>query len=260
MGENPAIRNQERAALQFGLDLGLSLIDTAEMYGEGLAEELIGEAIGNRREQVFLVSKIYPHHASRKGVRAACERSLRRLRTDYLDLYLLHWPGTIPLADTLEGFAALKAEGLIRDYGISNFDIAELQTAQGLTGGDAIVTNQVLYNLAQRGIEWDLLPHCRARGISIMAYSPIEHAARDQSVLLGNSVLAKVAERHGATPAQIALAWLLQQGVVVIPKASRQEHIRENRQALDLELSPEDLQDLDQAFPPPQKKCQLAIR
>ena len=180
MAEDPVKRSTEIAALQLGLDLGMSLIDTAEMYGEGAAEELIGEAIKGRRAEVFLVSKVYPHNATRQGAIQACERSLRRLRTDYLDCYLLHWRGQVPLAETLEAFQSLKKSGAIRDYGVSNFDVDDMEEAVALAGGSEIVTNQVLYYLEHRGIEWDLLPWCRERGMPIMAYSPIGHSSREQ--------------------------------------------------------------------------------
>jgi diketogulonate reductase-like aldo/keto reductase len=261
MGEERAARAAEVAALRLGLELGLNLIDTAEMYGEGGAEEVVGEAIDGRREQVFLVSKVYPHHADRAGVRAACERSLRRLRTDYLDLYLLHWRGGVPLEETLEAFEALRSEGKIRDYGVSNFDLDDMQEAQLLPQGVRIATDQVLYNLAERGIEWDLLPWCRALGMPVMAYSPLESASGEQRALLANPALVEVARRHGATPAQVALAWLLrQEGVVAIPKAVRPEHVRANRAALDIVLEAEDLVRLDAGFPPPRGPEPLAMR
>lgn len=260
MAENPAKREVEIAALRLGLDLGMSLIDTAEMYGEGAAEELIGEAIAGRRAEVFLVSKVYPHNATRSGVVEACERSLRRLKTDYLDLYLLHWRGTVPLGETFAAFQALRESGKIRDHGVSNFDKHDMEEATLLPSGDEIVTDQVLYNLAHRGIEWDLLPWCRERGTVIMAYSPIEHASDGQSAFLTNPVLKRIATRHQATPAQIALAWLLQQNVVAIPKASKLEHVRENRGALEITLTEKDLKELDLAFPSPRRKVPLAMR
>jgi diketogulonate reductase-like aldo/keto reductase len=261
MGENRAKRQAEIAVLRLGLDLGLTLIDTAEMYGEGGAEEVIGDAIWGRRSEVFLVSKVYPHNATRRGAVEACDRSLRRLKTDYLDLYLLHWRGSVPLKETLEAFQALKGAGKIRDYGVSNFDQDDMEEALALPGGNEIVTDQVLYNLKHRGIEWDLLPWCRERGIPIMAYSPIEHSPKEQRGMLGNPHLIRVATRHKATPAQVALAWLLQQeGIVAIPKASNAAHIGENREALDLTLTDEDLREPDRAFPPPQNKIPLAIR
>uniref|UniRef100_B8HNW7 Aldo/keto reductase n=1 Tax=Cyanothece sp. (strain PCC 7425 / ATCC 29141) TaxID=395961 RepID=B8HNW7_CYAP4 len=247
MGERSTHRSQEVRALKHGLDLGMTLIDTAEMYGEGEAETIIAEAIADRREAVFLVSKVYPFNASRQGTIAACERSLRRLKTDYLDLYLLHWPGSIPLTDTLAAFEELKQAGKIRAYGVSNFDQAEMATAVSLAGGETIATNQVLYNLGRRGIEWDLLPWCRQHRIPIMAYSPVE-----QGRLLGHPTLKSLAQKRGVTPAQIAIAWLLQQpDVIVIPKASSIAHLEENLAALQLQLDDEELKVLDAAFPPP---------
>ncbi|BAY80751.1 aldo/keto reductase [Calothrix parasitica NIES-267] len=256
MGEDSSQKDAEIAALRLGLDMGMTLIDTAEMYGEGGAEEVVGKAIKNRREEVYLVSKVYPHNASRKGTVAACERSLKRLKTDCIDLYLLHWRSSIPLSETLEAFESLKQAGKIRDYGVSNFDASDMKKAIDLPNGKQIATNQVLYNLARRGIEWDLLPWCNQHDIPIMAYSPIE-----QKGILNNSVLKAVASRHNATPAQIALAWLLQQqGIIAIPKASNPEHVKENSAALDIELTQEDLSELDKAFPPPNRKMSLAIR
>jgi diketogulonate reductase-like aldo/keto reductase len=261
MGEDPAARAAEVAALRLGMDLGMGLIDSAEMYGEGGAEEVVGEAVAGRRDEVFLVSKVYPHNASRAGVRAACERSLRRLRTDYLDLYLLHWRGSVPLGETLDAFETLRAQGKIRDYGVSNFDLDDMREAAGLPDGARVATDQVLYNLAERGIEWDLLPWCRARGMPVIAYSPLESATREQRALLANPALVEVARRHGATPAQVALAWLLhQEGVVVIPKAVRAEHVRANRAALDIRLDADDLARLDAGFPPPGRRRPLAMR
>jgi len=255
MGEDPAKRKDEVAALRLGLDLGMTLIDTAEMYGEGGAEEVVGEAIAGRRDEVFLVSKVYPHNATRKGAVAACERSLKRLKTDYLNLYLLHWIGSVPVAETLEAFQQLKRDGKILDYGVSNFDKDDIEEAFVLPGGSEIVTDQVLYNLQHRGIEWDLLPWCREHGMPIMAYSPIQ-----QGKMLKNKQLSLVASRQGATAAQVALAWLLgRDGVVVIPKASNPAHVRENRAALDLKLTEEDLAELDRAFPPPRRKTELAM-
>ncbi|MFL6675261.1 MAG: aldo/keto reductase [Massilia sp.] len=261
MGEDPGQREREIAALRLGMDLGMTLIDTAEMYGEGGAEEVLGAAIAGRREQVFLVSKVYPHNASRAGVRAACERSLRRLGTDCLDLYLLHWRGAVPLAETLEGFEALVREGKIRDYGVSNFDLDDMQEAAALPGGAGVAANQVLYNLARRGIEVDLLPWCRQRRIPVMAYSPLESSPAEQAGLLRKPGLQAVAQRHGVSPAQVALAWLLhQEGVAVIPKAVQPQHVRENRAAIDIVLTAQDLGALDAAFPRPQRKVPLAMR
>ncbi|RIA55396.1 aldo/keto reductase [Dichotomicrobium thermohalophilum] len=255
MGDDSRQRDDEIQALRLGLDLGMSLIDTAEMYGGGAAEELVGEAIAGRRDRVFLVSKVLPSNASKKGVISACERSLRRLGTDRLDLYLLHWRGGTPLAETLEGFAALTEAGKIRHWGVSNFDVADMDELLSLPGGSAVQTNQVLYNLMRRGIEWDLLPWARKRGLPIMAYSPIE-----QGRILHNPGLQSVAERHDATAAQVAIAWLLRQdGVVAIPKAGTPKHVEANRGALDLCLTDADLDTLDQVFPPPRGKKPLEI-
>ena len=257
MGEDSAKREAEVAALRLGLDLGLNLIDTAEMYGEGGAERLIGEAIAGHRADVFLVSKVYPHNASRQGAIQACERSLRRLHTDYIDCYLLHWRGSIPLIETIEAFQLLKRSGKILDYGVSNFDVDDMEEAFASAGGDEIVTDQVFYNLLHRGIEWDLRPWCAERGLPIMAYSPVGHSAAEQKRLFSHPALQTIAARHQAKPAQIALAWLLQQSVVAIPKAAKPEHIRENRAALDLQLTAQDVAEMDKAFPPPREKIPL---
>ena len=228
LAEDRRHRQDEIAALRLGLDLGMTLIDTAEMYADGAAEELVGEAIAGRRDDVFLVSKVLPNHATRRGTIAACEDSLRRLRTEQIDLYLLHWRGVIPLGDTLDAFASLVLAGKIRYWGVSNFDISDMKELVGLPGGAFVATDQVLYNLMRRGIEYDLLPWCRQRRIPIMAYSPIEHGR-----LLGHPDLQEVAARHGATPAQVALAWLLrQEGLIAIPKAGTPAHVRENRAAV----------------------------
>jgi diketogulonate reductase-like aldo/keto reductase len=260
MGEQSGAFDAEVAALKLGLDLGVTLIDTAEMYGEGGAEKVVAEAIAGRRDAVCLVSKVYPHNASRRGAVTACERSLKRLKTDRLDVYLLHWRGAEPLAETLEAFAALKQAGKILDYGVSNFDIDDMEEAAALPGGGAVATNQVLYNLMNRGIEWDLLPWCRSRGLPVMAYSPFVSAPPALTRLLGNAALKALAARHGATPAQIALAWLLHRpGVVAIPKAVQPAHVRANRAAYDLVLTADDLAELDRAFPPPRKKAPLAM-
>jgi diketogulonate reductase-like aldo/keto reductase len=259
MGE-PSRRKAEIAALRLGLDLGMTLIDTAEMYGEGAAEELVGEAIKDCRSEVFIVTKVYPHNATRRGAVEACERSLRRLRVEYIDLYLLHWRGNVPLRETLEAFKFLKDTGKIRDYGVSNFDVDDMEEAYVLPGGDEIATNQVLYNPAHRGIEWDLLTWCRTRRIPIMAYSPLGSDAAEQKRMLGHSGVKKVAARHNVTPAQIALAWLLRHpDLIVIPKASKPEHVRDNRAALDIELTDQDFKELDQAFPPPDRKIPLEM-
>ena len=258
MGEDPSQRREEIAALRLGLDLGMNLIDTAEMYGEGGAEEVVGDAILGRRSEVFIVSKVYPHNATRRGAIEACERSLRRLKTDYIDVYLLHWRGDVPLAETLDAFHQLKEAGRIRDYGVSNFDVADMEEAMALPGGDEIATNQVLYNLMHRGIEWDLLQWSQDRGIPTMAYSPVGHKLAEQKQMFGNAVVKAVAARHDATPTQVALAWLLREPEVVsIPKALRPDHLRENRAALDIQLTAEDYLELDQAFPPPNRKVSL---
>ena len=247
MGETPRLRDAEIAALRLGLDLGITLIDTAELYGDGEAERIVAEVIKGRRDEVFIVSKVLPQNASRAGTVAACERSLKRLNTDRIDLYLLHWRGRYKLKDTLAAFQSLAKDGLIKACGVSNFDVGDMEELAALPGGTAVATNQVLYNLARRGIEAGLLPWCRSRHIPIMAYSPVE-----QGRILRDRALARVAERHRATPAQIALAWLLRQDdMMVIPKATSLDHVRENRAALDIELSKADLAELDKAFPPP---------
>jgi diketogulonate reductase-like aldo/keto reductase len=260
MGERQGEFKAEVAALKLGLDLGMTLIDTAEMYGEGGAEKVVAEAIAGRRDAVCLVSKVYPHNATRRGVVAACERSLERLKTGHLDVYLLHWRGSVPLPETLEGFSELKQAGKILDYGVSNFDKDDMDEMSEHAGGEAIAVNQVLYNLMNRGIEWDLLPYCKSGSIPVMAYSPFVSAPPALTRLMGNATLKAVAARHDATPAQIALAWLLHQpGVVAIPKAVQPAHIRANRAAYDIALTPDDFKELDGAFPPPRKKVPLAM-
>ncbi|MBI3802596.1 MAG: aldo/keto reductase [Nitrospirae bacterium] len=255
MGEAPERRPEEVAALRLGLDLGMTLIDTAEMYGEGGAEAVVGEAIDGRRDAVYLVSKIYPHHASRYGTVAACERSLERLRTDRLDLYLLHWRGEFPLSETVEAFEALKEAGAIRDWGVSNFDLSDMEELLTVPNGKQVATDQVLYNLYRREAEPALLPWCLKRQIPIMAYSPIERGR-----MIDDPILQQIASNHGISPAQVALAWLLQkEGVIVIPKASQPSHVRENRAALDVHLTPHDLAELDRAFPPPRKPTALKV-
>ncbi|HET6492988.1 MAG TPA: aldo/keto reductase [Burkholderiales bacterium] len=247
MGDHRSKRGEEIAALRLGIELGLNLIDTAEMYGSGRAESLVGEAIDGMRDQVFLVSKVLPSNASRGGVCRACEASLKRLRTDRIDLYLLHWSSHHPLADTIRGFEDLLLAGKIRHWGVSNFDVAEMEQLLATRGGEGGIVDQVLYNLTRRGIEHDLLPWCHDRAIAIMAYSPIE-----QGRLLHHPALQGVARRHGATPAQIALAWVLRQkNSVAIPKAASAAHVRENRAALDIRLTEQDIAELDRAFPPP---------
>ncbi|TIU46326.1 MAG: aldo/keto reductase [Mesorhizobium sp.] len=255
MGEDSRRRSDEVNALKLGLDLGVTLIDTAEMYAGGGAEEVVAKAIAGRRAEVFLVSKVLPSNASRAGVQRACENSLKRLATDRIDLYLLHWPGSVPLSETVEAFEALKKAGKIRHWGVSNFDTEEMEELAGLRDGGNVQTNQVLYNLVRRGPEFDLAPWSRTRGIPLIAYSPVE-----QGALARNARLDAVAARHGATPAQIALAWVKRQdGVIAIPKAGSQEHVRQNVAALDIKLTPQDIADLDRAFPPPKRKRGLEM-
>ena len=247
MGETRARRAAELAALQRGIELGMTLIDTAEMYGDGASEELVGEAIRGRREQVFLVSKVYPFNAGRRTMPAACERSLKRLGVDCLDLYLLHWRGDIPFADTVEAFERLQAAGKIRRWGISNLDVQDLQELCTVPGGDRFAVNQVLYNLSRRGIEWNLQPWCAARNVPLMAYSPLEQAR-----LLAQPTLVELARNLRSTPAQVALAWLLQRpGVIAIPKAADARRVEENFGALQLTLDAATLAELDRLFPPP---------
>nr|WP_311528024.1 aldo/keto reductase [uncultured Ralstonia sp.] len=247
MGDDRAARAEEIATLRLGLDLGLRLIDTAEMYGEGLSESLIGEAIAGRRDEVFLVSKVYPHNASRRGIAAACERSLRRLGTDRLDLYLLHWRGDVPFEETVEGLQALQREGKIRHYGVSNLDLSDMEELWDVPGGGEIAVNQLLYNLSRRGIEWDLLPWLHERRVPVMAYSPIEQAR-----LARHPKLVRFAQECGMTPAQVALAWLLaRDGIIAIPKTGQRERLRENIGALSHTLTAEQLAMLDSIFPPP---------
>jgi diketogulonate reductase-like aldo/keto reductase len=254
MGENARVAKEEAASVRLGIELGLTLVDTAEMYGSGRAEEIVREAAQGLRDRLFIVSKVYPHNATTAGVIAACERSLKRLGTDRIDLYLLHWRGSVPLGETVEGFRRLERDGKIRHHGVSNFDRRDMEEWVA-AGGAGVATDQVLYNLATRGPEWDLMPWCRERGVTIMAYTPL-----GQSRMLARPELAEIARRHDATPAQVALAWLLRKdGVIVIPKASRPEHMRENRGALDLALTADDLALLDRAFRPPKGRSPLGM-
>jgi diketogulonate reductase-like aldo/keto reductase len=254
MGEKPGQRAAEIAALRAGIELGLTLLDTAEMYADGQAEQVVGEAIQGLREQVFLVSKAYPQNASRQRLPLACEASLRRLGTDYLDLYLLHWRGRVPLAETVEAMEQLVAAGKIRRWGVSNLDTADLQELVAV-GGTACATDQVLYNLTRRGPEHDLLPWLADHRMPVMAYSPVE-----QGRLLDNPRLQEIAKSLGATPAQVALAWVLRQDqVMAIPKAGRVAHVQENRAAADLSLSVSDLAALDTAFPRPSQRSPLEM-
>lgn len=255
MGENASQRKTEVDALRYALDLGVTLIDTAEMYGEGGAEEVVGEAITGRRDEVFVVSKLYPHNASLDGVIAACERSLKRLKTDRIDLFLLHWRGSHPLSDTVEGFKTLVKQGKIGNWGVSNFDTADMKELFKVPHGDRCAVNQVLYNLSRRGIEYDLMPWCVGQRIPLMAYSPIE-----QGRLASHPALKEIALAHGATSAQVALAFVLQHmGVIAIPKASNRAHVEQNVHALELRLLDEEWQKLNALFPPPKKAQPLEM-
>jgi diketogulonate reductase-like aldo/keto reductase len=257
MGERAEARKDEADVLRYGLDRGITLIDTAEMYGEGGAEEVVGDAMTGRRDKVFLVSKVYPQNASRHGVKHACERSLKRLRTDRIDVYLLHWRGNIPLSETVAGFEELRSAGKIASWGVSNLGVDDIGELEGISGGDNCVVDQVLYNLDERGLEFDLLPLCRKKQIPLMAYSPLFQGDLDSK---SRKALATVAQRHGKTPAQIALAWLLRHpDVIVIPKTSKTARIDENLAALEIDLSGDDLAALDKEFPPPTKATPLSV-
>lgn len=255
LGEQASRRSGEIAALQRGIDLGMCLIDTAEMYGDGASEELVGAAIRGRRDAVFLVSKFYPQHATQRGTQTACEASLRRLGVDCLDLYLLHWRGSVPFAETVAAMESLQAQGKIRHWGVSNLDTDDLRELTDCPGGERAMVDQVLYNLSRRGIEWDLLPWCRARGMAVMAYSPIEQAR-----LLRHPGLCRLADAHGVSPARLALAWLLQQeSLIVIPKASTRQHVEENFSALALPFDDALRGELDRLFPPPKRATPLEM-
>ena len=254
-GEDPARRQEEIASIRRGIDLGLTLIDTAEMYGEGLSEQRVGEAIAGQRDKVFIVSKVYPHNASRRAMHTACNNSLKRLRIDAIDLYLLHWPGEVPIDETVEAFEALKRDGKIRHWGVSNLDLEQMKMLWSQAGGQAVQTNQVLYNLGQRGIEWDLLPWLRQHRIPVMAYSPFEHGA-----LLRSRALVAFARKHVMTPAQVAIAWLLaQDGVIAIPKTAGVKRLEENAAALERRLTQAQLRELESLFPPPNGPSPLAM-
>jgi diketogulonate reductase-like aldo/keto reductase len=255
MGEHPENRQNELNAIRFAIDNEMKLIDTAEMYGDGAAEELIGKAVAGRRRDAFIVTKVLPHHATRRGTITACENSLRRLATDYVDMYLLHWPGAVPLEETLEGFDELLRAGKIRYWGVSNFDTPDMEELVALPEGSAVATNQVLYNLMRRGIEFDLMPWCKQRKLPVMAYSPLE-----QGRLLGDPELRRLAAEYSATPAQIALRWVLRDDLVIaLPKASTPGRVEQLRIALDIPLSPQDMAALDRAFPPPKRKVPLEV-
>ncbi|MCD2196007.1 aldo/keto reductase [Actinomycetospora endophytica] len=253
--EQPARRDDEIASLRAALDEGLTLVDTAEMYADGGAEDLVGEALDGRRDEAFVVDKVLPGDADRRGTHAACERALRRLRTDRIDLYLLHWRGRHPLAETVAAFEELRADGKIRAWGVSNLDADELDELVDVPAGTGVATDQVLYNLTRRGPEWDLLPWARDHRLPLMAYSPVE-----QGRLLDEPALRDVADRHGATPAQVAIAWVLgHPGVAAIPKTATPARVAENRGALDLHLTEDDHATLDATFPPPDRKRALEI-
>jgi diketogulonate reductase-like aldo/keto reductase len=255
MGERNGNRAGEAKAIRAALDLGITLIDTAEMYGEGGAEEVIAEATAGRRDGLFIVSKVYPHNASRAGTVAACERSLRRLKTDRIDLYLLHWRGSNPLPETVAGFEKLKGDGKIRHWGVSNFDIDDMEELRQVTGDKACASNQVLYHLGSRGIDHDLVADCAENKVMIMAYTPL-----GQGAILRNPAVVKVASKHGVAPAAVAIAWTMRHPhVVSIPKASNLAHVAENFKAADLELDATDLAELDKAFPPPKGKKPLGM-
>ena len=258
MGEQPAEQQREIAALQAGLDAGLTLIDTAEMYAEGGAEKVVGMALQGRRDRAFLVSKFYPWHASATEAIDACERSLKRLQTDYLDLYLLHWRGNVPLEETLLAMQTLQQQGKIGRWGVSNFDIEDLHELWQEVGGDACATNQVLYHLASRGIEYDLLPECQQRSLPIMAYCPLAQAGKLRHQLLTHPLLQEIAQQKGISVAQLLLAWVIRkEGVMAIPKASSTAHVKENALAMQVMLSSEELALINQAFPPPTGKQPL---
>jgi diketogulonate reductase-like aldo/keto reductase len=255
LGEDPHQREEEIATIRRGIDLGMTLIDTAEMYGEGKSELLVGKAIEGRRDEVFIVTKVYPHNASLRAMRSACDGSLQRMRIDVIDLYLLHWPGSVPIDETVEAFEKLEREGKIRHWGVSNLDLDGMETLWNVPHGRAVQTDQVLYNLGQRGIEWDLLPWLRRHRIPVMAYSPF-----DQGRLLATRALQVFARKVDMTPAQAAIAWLLaQDGVIAIPKTGRRERLEDNAGALRHRLSPAHLAELDQLFPPPRGPVPLAV-
>ncbi|PVE56671.1 aldo/keto reductase [Rhizobium rhizogenes] len=255
MGESHAEEAQEVASIRKAVELGMTVVDTAEMYADGRSEEIVGKAIADLRDEVFLVSKVYPFNASATGTIEACERSLKRLGVDHLDLYLLHWRGSHPLEETVAAFEKLKQSGKIRDWGVSNFDTDDMEELFEVENGHNCAVNQVLYNLSRRGVEYDLLPWCQEKGLPLMAYSPIE-----QGRILNNHELIRIAKAYQATPAQVALAFLLERdGVLAIPKSAKPERVEENRGATDLDISDEDWASLDAAFPPPTRKTSLAM-
>jgi diketogulonate reductase-like aldo/keto reductase len=254
MGEKAALRRDEVAVLKLAFDLGLRLVDTAEMYGEGGAETVVGEAVAGRRDEIYIVSKVYPHNASARLMPGACELSLKRLNTDRIDLYLLHWRGAHPLAETVEAFERLRNQGKIRHWGVSNFDVHDMEELQALAPGSNCAANQVLYSLSERGIEWQLLPDCVKARVAIMAYCPL-----GQGGLVDDKALLPIARKHRVTPAAVAHAWLLRRpGVIAIPKTSHPERMRDNARGADLKLDEDDLKALDRSYPPPRRKRPLA--
>jgi diketogulonate reductase-like aldo/keto reductase len=255
LGEDPDGRDIQLSALRTGIEIGLTLIDTAEMYGDGAAEELVGKAVAGRRDDVFLVSKVLPHHATREGTAKACQDSLRRLGTDHLDMYLLHWRGPVPLAEVVEAMEALVHAGLIACWGVSNFDAPDIEELVAVPGGDHVQTDQVLYNLARRGPEYDLVPMCRELGMPLMAYSPVDHGR-----LLEQPGVRRMAADKGVTPAQLAIAWVLRlPDVFAVAKASTRAHVIENRAAMEIGFSQDELDQLDRIFPPPMAKVPLEV-
>lgn len=260
MGDDPSVRSEEMAALRLGVELGMHVIDTAEMYGEGLSESLVGEAIQGIREEVFLVSKVYPHNAGRNRIITRCEQSLRRLKTDHLDLYLLHWRGDIPLAETVEGMEKLVQDGKIARWGVSNLDTKDMEELLSISKGSNCAVNQVLYHLGSRGIEVDLMPWQTERQIPIMAYSPLAQGGTLRREITGNETVKAVAEKHDITPLQLMLAWSIRNGqVLAIPKSSKEEHVKLNAAAYEVELTEDDLNELDLAFPKPDHKVPLEM-
>jgi diketogulonate reductase-like aldo/keto reductase len=255
LGEDPDGRDIQLSALRTGIEIGLTLIDTAEMYGDGAAEELVGKAVAGRRDDVFLVSKVLPHHATREGTAKACQDSLRRLGTDHLDMYLLHWRGPVPLAEVVEAMEALVHAGLIACWGVSNFDAPDVDELVAVPGGDHVQTDQILYNLAQRGPEYDLVPMCRELGMPLMVYSPVDHGR-----LLEQPAVRRMAADKGVTPAQLAIAWVLRlPDVFAVAKASTRAHVIENRAAMEIGFSQDELDQLDRIFPPPMAKAPLEV-
>jgi len=253
MGDSDMHRKAELDALRTGIDLGMTLIDTAEMYGNGRSERLVGEAIQGQRDKVFLISKVLPSNASRQGTLKACENSLKRLQTDYLDMYLLHWQGRYPFEETVEAMLQLQQEGKIRDWGVSNMDVAEMEEFYSIPGGNTCAANQVVYNLTRRGIEYDLIPWCHEHNLPVIAYSPVE-----QGRLQNNKLLSEIARRHNASPTQIALAWVIRTpGVIAIPKAASAKHVEENFKSLSIALTTEDLEQIDSVFHAPTRKISL---